>query len=89
MQKGFLLIESLLAIFIISIVSLSSLSVINSFLASIKVGNNLLVENDLRMFIHKSLEGDQCFQNLDPSLLSDSTTEANTKTVEFIKSWFY
>ena len=85
MQKGFLLLESLLAIFIISVVAVSSLSVTNTFLASAKVSNNLLAENDLRLFIHKSLEGDQCFQNLDSSLLSDSTTEANTKIVELLK----
>ena len=83
-KNGYLLVEMLIVIGILSIIAIGSLKSAEISLLSSKVVNNIQAEADLKLAIHSALSDDKCFQNLDytnPSLLDDPII-ANTKIVE-------
>ena len=95
-NKGFTLIEVLLATFIMSFTGLALLQTVGISITSSNVANSVLTDADLKRAIHSTLEPDQCERNLTPSKISSGidvlkkfdnpTDPLDTNGVELIKS---
>ena len=84
-NKGFSLIEVLLAAFILSFISLAIFKTLDISILSSNLSNSLVSDADLKIAIHNVLKPEQCNRNLNPSNLDNISV--TSKTIDSLKKY--
>ena len=84
-NKGFSLLEVLIAAFILSFISLAIFKTLDISILSSNLSNSLVSDADLKIAIHNVLKPEQCKRNLNPSNLNNISPIS--KTIDYLKKY--
>ena len=84
-NKGFSLLEVLIAAFILSFISLAIFKTLDISILSSNLSNSLVSDADLKIAVHNVLKPEQCNRNLNPSNLNDISPIS--KTIDSLKKY--